>query len=125
MEMGMSLPIRPMMIVDSRWRNPEAPWTPEQERAYIHWDDVVHADDLLRDSGIVRVTRFRPTDNLGTFHIQEYESEKALQDYLVSERRKELIRETQSHYAAGPEADRIFSSRVVRCFIPVATKSLD
>jgi hypothetical protein len=121
----MKLAVRPMMIVDSRWRTPRVPMTPEQERAYIEWDDDEHAADLLRGTGIVRVTRYRPTDDLGTFHIQEYESEEALERYLVSERRKELIRETQSHYPVGTDPHYFFESRTVRCFIPVATKARD
>src|SRR5262245_53195110 len=119
----MNIAVRPMMIVDSRWQFPRVQMTPEQEQAFLHWDDVVHADDLLRASGIVRVTRYRPLDDLGTMHIQEYENEEALQKYLVSERRRELIRETESHYPAGPDPRNLFSTRSVRCFIPIATRS--
>jgi hypothetical protein len=115
---------RPMMIVDSRW-NRNRKMTAGEEAAYFHWDDDVHADDLLRGSGIVRVIRYRPMDNSGTLHIQEYESEEALETYLTSQRRKELIDETQSHYPAGEGPEYFFDSRSVRCFIPVSSKGED
>jgi hypothetical protein len=50
--------------------------------------------------------------------VQEFESEEVLEKYLVSERRKELTKETQTHYPAGPED---FFDRKVRIFIPIFT----
>ena len=38
----------------------------------------------------------------------------------VSDRRKELIHETQSHYPAGP--DDFMAQRTVRIFLPIASK---
>ena len=37
--------------------------------------------------------------------IQEFESEATLDQYLVSERRRELVHETESHYPGGGAAD--------------------
>lgn len=116
--------VRPFMIVDSLWNTKRKRMTPQEEAAYLHWDDEIHADDLLRNSGIVAVTRFRALDDLGTFHIQEYESEAALAKYMSSKRRQELIHETQSHYPAGDGPEFFFEKRSVRCFIPAATKSI-
>jgi hypothetical protein len=116
---------RPMMIVDSLWNTARKRMTPQEEALYNHWDDDVHADDLLRDSGIVRVIRYRPLDGAGTLHIQEYESEAALESYLVSERRKELIKETNGNYPAGNGPEYVFEKRTVRCFVPVSSKGRD
>ena len=76
---------------------------------------------VLRDTGMVKVTRYRSKDGSGYLWIQEYESEEALEKYLVSERRQELIRETESHYPGGG-ADDMFEKRLARCYIPVASK---
>jgi hypothetical protein len=116
--------IKPILIVDSLWHTGRPRMTPEEEKQYVHWDDEIHANDLLRDSGVIRTTRYRDLDDRGTLHIQEYDSADALQKYLVSERRKELIRETNSHYVAGPDPKNFFEKRTVRCFIPVSSKSL-
>jgi quinol monooxygenase YgiN len=90
--------MRPMMIVDCLWKTPRKPMTPGEEKEYNHWCDEVHIPDLLRDTGMVRVTRYRDRDGAGIFYIQEFESEEALEKYLVSERRKELRRKTETHY---------------------------
>lgn len=116
---------RPMMIVDSLWNRARPAMTPKEEAAYLHWDDEIHAADLLRDSGIVRVIRYRALDGAGTLHIQEYDDEQALEKYLVSDRRKELIKETTGHYPAGSGPEFFFEKRTVRCFVPVSTKDRD
>jgi len=67
-----------------------------------------------------RVTRYRNRDESGIFYIQEFESEEALEKYLVGERRKELVRETQSHYPEGP--NNFFTARSVRIFLPITSK---
>jgi hypothetical protein len=114
--------IKPMMLVESLWHTKRPRMTPQEEKEYIHWDDEIHADDLLRDTGIVRVTRYRARDDTGTLHVQEYESEEALEKYLISQRRQELIHETNSHYLAGADPKLFFEKRIVKCFIPVSSK---
>ena len=116
--------MRPMMIVDCLWKTPRTPMTPEEEKEYNHWCDEVHIPDLLRDTGMVRVTRYRDRDGAGIFYIQEFESEEALEKYLVSERRRELRNETESHYPAGDSPRNFFEKRTVRCFLPIASKEL-
>ena len=112
--------MKPMMIVDCIWQNPRKAMTPAQEQEYNHWCDEIHIPDLLVGTGMTRVTRYRNRDGSGIFYIQEFESEEALEKYLVSERRKELIKETQSHYPAGP--DDFMAQRTVRIFLPIASK---
>ena len=114
--------MRPMMIVDCLWKTPRKPMTPEEEREYNHWCDEVHIPDLLKGTGMVRVTRYRDRDGDGIFYIQEFESEEALEKYLVSERRRELRRETETHYPAGDDSRNFFEKRTVRCFIPISSK---
>jgi len=111
--------MNPMMIVDCIWRNPRD-MTPAQEKEYNHWCDEIHIPDLLVGTGMTRVTRYRNRDGSGIFYIQEFESEEALEKYLVGKRRKELIHETQSHYPEGP--GNFFTERSVRIFLPIASK---
>jgi hypothetical protein len=112
--------MKPMMIVDCLWQNPRKAMTPAQEQEYNHWCDEIHIPDLLVGTGMTRVTRYRNRDGSGIFYIQEFESEEALEKYLVSERRKELINETETHYPAGP--DDFMAKRTVRIFLPIASK---
>ncbi len=114
-------PLKPMMVVESIWNPARAPMSPEQEAAFEEWCNEEHMLDLLRDTGMVRITRYRNRDGSGYLWIQEFESEAALDQYLVSERRRELVHETESHYPGGGAAD-LFSKRSVRCFSQVASK---
>ena len=109
--------LRPIMIVDSVKR-PNKHMTPQQEKEFHHWCNEVHAPDLLKGTGMTSVTRYRDRDGNGYITVQEFESEEVLEKYLVSERRKELTKETQTHYPAGPED---FFDRKVRIFIPIFT----
>jgi hypothetical protein len=113
--------MKPMMVVESTWRKSRKPMTAQEQKAFDEWANEEHMADLLRDTGMVRVTRYRNKDGSGYLWIQEYESEEALEKYLVSERRQELIHETESHYPGGGAGD-MFEKRVVRCFIPIASK---
>ena len=119
------VPARCMSIVDSLWKNPRLPMTPEEERAWINWEDEIHIPDLLRDSGLIQITRYRARDNSGVFHLQEFESEEAMEKFLVSERRNQLRHETESNYPGGPEPHCHFQKRIVRAFIPVVSKFRD
>ena len=110
--------MRPIMIVDSRKR-PNKQMPPEQEKEFHYWCNEIHAPDLLKGTGMTSVMRYRDRDGKGFLTIQEFESEEALEKYLVSERRKELTKETQIHYPAGPDD---FFDRTVRVFIPIMTK---
>jgi antibiotic biosynthesis monooxygenase (ABM) superfamily enzyme len=112
--------MKPMMVVESLWKTPRKPMTPEQEREYNHWCNEIHIPDLLRDTGMVSVTRYKNQDGSGYLWIQEFESEEALKKYLVSDRRKELIHETESHYPGGAAAGNYFEKRSVRNFSWVA-----
>jgi hypothetical protein len=40
----------------------------------------------------------------------------------VSDRRRELRRETEMHYPAGDDSRNFFEKRTVRCFLPIASK---
>lgn len=117
--------MRPMMIVDCIWKTPRVPMTSAEEAKYNHWCDKIHIPDLLKGTGMTRVTRYRNKDGSGIFYIQEFESEAALEKYLVSDRRKELIHETESHYPAGPGPNNLFEKRTVRIFIPIASEGRD
>ena len=75
------------------------------EQAFDDGANDEHMTDLLRDTGLVRVTRHR-----NGLWIQGYESEEALKQYLVSKRRKELIQETESHYPGGGANDFLKSA---------------
>jgi hypothetical protein len=112
--------MKPIMVVESVWKTPRKPMTPAQETEYNHWCNEIHIPDLLRDTGMVSVTRYKNKDGSGYLWIQEFESEAALQKYLVSARRKELIHETESHYPGGAAAGNYFDKRSVRCFDWVA-----
>jgi hypothetical protein len=115
----------PIMIVESWWKTPRPPMTPEQEAEYEHWSNEIHVPDLLRNTGMVSVTRYRNQDGSGFLWIQEFADEAALQKYLVSKRRDELRHETESHYPGGPEQGNFFNKRSVRCFDWVAGQKLD
>lgn len=108
--------MKPMMIVDCLWKGGRSQMTDAERREYDHWCDKVHIPDLLDGTGMTRVTRYAATDGSGIFYIQEFESDEALEVYLKSERRRELIRETNSHYPSGDEAKNFFVQRSVRCF---------
>ena len=116
---------KPMMIVDCPWKQPRKVMTPAQDREYHHWCNEVHIPDLLDRTGMTRVMRYRAIDDSGIFYIQEFESEDAMRKYLVSERRKELIHETESHYPGGAGPDMYFDKRTVKCFLPIAGKERD
>ena len=90
---------RPIMVVESLWKQPRKPMTPEQEREYEHWCNEIHIPDLLEGTGMSSVTRYKNQDGSGYLWIQEFESEAALQKYLVSERRNG----TKRLYRARPE----------------------
>jgi hypothetical protein len=112
--------MKPIMVVESQWKMPRKPMTPEQEKEYNHWCNEVHIPDLLRGTGMSSVTRYKNKDGSGYLWIQEFESEEALEKYLVSKRRKELIHETESHYPGGDDPGNLFDKRSVRCFSWVA-----
>lgn len=112
----------PMMIVDCTWKKPRVPMTEEEWAEYNRWCDEEHIPDLLRGTGMTRVTRFREQDDSHILYIQEFASEEALKKYLVSGRRRELRNETESHYPAGDSPKNIFEKRVVRIFLPIASK---
>ena len=111
---------RPIMVVESLWKQPRKPMTPEQEREYDHWCNEIHIPDLLEGTGMSSVARYKNQDGSGYLWIQEFESEAALQKYLVSERRKELRHETESHYPGDDDPANYFSKRSVRNFSWVA-----
>lgn len=112
--------MKPIMVVESLWRTPRKPMTPAQEKEYNHWCNEIHIPDLLDRTGMVSVTRYKNQDGSGYLWIQEFESQAALEKYLVSERRKELIRETESHYPGGGDPANYFEKRSVRNFSWVA-----
>ncbi|HKX10314.1 MAG TPA: hypothetical protein VJN67_19100 [Stellaceae bacterium] len=112
--------MKPIMVVESSWKQPRKPMTPEQEREYEHWCNEIHIPDLLRGTGMSSVTRYKNQDGSGYLWIQEFESEEALKKYLVSDRRKELIHETESHYPGGADPGNYFDERTVRNFSRVA-----
>jgi hypothetical protein len=60
--------------------------TPEQEIEYNHWEDVIHASDLLRDTGITSVARYRNREGSEIFYTHEFLSEDAMEKYIASER---------------------------------------
>jgi len=111
-----------MMVVESTWSPTRKPMTPDEEAAFEAWCNEEHMLDLLRDTGMVRITRYRNRDGSGFLWIQEFESEEALDTYLVSQRRRELIHETESHYPGGGVAD-MFDKRSARCFSQIASKA--
>ena len=113
---------KPMMIVDCPWKTPRKLMTPDQQKTYEHWCNEIHIPDLLRGTGMTRIMRYRNRDGSGIFYIQEFENEDAMEKYLVSDRRKELRHETESHYPGGDGPDNYFDKRIVKCFIPVAGK---
>ena len=113
--------MKPMMVVESSWSKSRKPMTPQEEAIFDEWANEEHMADLLRETGMVRVTRYKNRDGSGYLWIQEYESEEALEKYLVSKRRQELIHETESHYPGGGASD-MFEKRSARCFIPIASK---
>lgn len=113
--------MRPMMVVESFWRKGHKPMTPQEQKAFDEWANEEHIDDLLRDTGMVRVARYLNKDGSGYLWIQEFESEEAFQKYLTSERRKELVHETESHYPGGGPNDP-FDKRVIRNFTLLASK---
>jgi hypothetical protein len=115
--------MKPIMVVESLWKRPRRPMTPAEEAEYNHWCNDVHIPDLLRDTGMVSVTRYKNKDGSGYLWIQEFASEAALAKYLVSERRRELIHETESHYPGGDAPGTLFEKRSVRCFERVAGES--
>jgi hypothetical protein len=102
--------MKPMMLVESTWKVSRKPLTRTEQKAFDDWANGEHMTDLLRDTGIVRVTRYRNKDGSGYLWIQEYESEEALEKYLVSKRREELIHETESHYPGGGANARDWSN---------------
>jgi antibiotic biosynthesis monooxygenase (ABM) superfamily enzyme len=108
--------MKPIMVVESVWKKPRKTMTPEQERAFDHWCNEIHVPDLLRGTGMVSVTRYKNQDGSGYLWIQEFESEEALRRYLVSDRRKKLIHETESHYPGGADPGNCFEKRSVRNF---------
>jgi hypothetical protein len=116
--------MKPIMVIESIWKTPRKPMTPHEEEVYEHWCNEIHIPDLLRGTGMVSVTRYKNKDGSGYLWIQEFESEAALQKYLVSERRKELIHETESHYPGGDAPKNLFGKRSVRCFDYVAGESI-
>src|SRR6185437_4286054 len=83
---------------------------------YNHWCDEIHIPGLLEGTGMSRGTRYPNREESGIFYIQEFDSEEALEKYLVGERRKELVRETQSNYPEEPNT--FFTARSVRIFLP-------
>lgn len=109
--------MKPMMIVDCPWKGGKLPMNDAEKAEYDHWCDKVHIPDLLRDTGMTRVTRYRDRDGAGMFYIQEFDSQEALEKYLLSDRRRELVIETNTHYPSGENS--FFEARTVRCFIPV------
>jgi hypothetical protein len=111
---------RPIMVVESLWKQPRKPMTPDEEREFEHWCNEVHIPDLLRGTGMTSVSRYKNQDGSGYLWIQEFESEDDLQKFLVSERRKELRHDTESHYPGGEDAANYFDQRSIRNFIFVA-----
>jgi len=105
-----------MMIVDCLWKGGRCQMTDSERKEYDHWCDKVHIPDLLKGTGMTRVTRYAATDGSGVFYTQEFESEEAFEAYLTSDRRKELIAETNSHYPSGDGPENFFVQRAVRCF---------
>jgi hypothetical protein len=101
--------MKPMMVVESFWRKGRKPMTPEEQKAFDEWANEEHMDDLLRGNGS------------GYLWLQEFESEEAFQKYLTSDRRKELVHETESHYPGGGPNDP-FDKRVIRNFTLLASK---
>ena len=111
---------RPIMVVETLWKQPRKPMTPEQEHQFEHWCNVIHIPDLLRGTGMTSVTRYKNHDGSGYLWIQEFESEDALQKFLVSERRKELRHDTESHYPGGDDPGNYFDKRSIRNFSWIA-----
>jgi hypothetical protein len=112
--------MKPIMVVESHWKTPRKPMTAVQEKEYNHWCNEIHIPDLLKGTGMVSVTRYKNHDGSGYLWIQEFESEATLEKYLVSDRRKELIHETESHYPGGADPANYFAKRSVRNFSWVA-----
>jgi hypothetical protein len=111
-----------MMIVECTWQTPPPELTAAEQKEYEHWEDEIHAADLLKGTGMTRVARFRNRDGSGIYYVQEFESEEAMEKYIVSDRRKELIHETDTHYPSGPDS-RFFSRKEVKFYLPISSKS--
>lgn len=117
--------MRPMMTVEDTWKTPRPNLTAEEQKELDRWCDEEHIPDLLRGTGMTRVTRYRDKDDGTLFWIQEFRDVAALEKYLISERRKELRRETESHYPAGSDPKNLFERRTVRIFIPIHSKAAE
>jgi hypothetical protein len=124
MDLGGRRMSRPIMLVESFWKQPRKPMTAEQEREYDHWCNEIHIPDLLQGTGMTSVTRYKNQDGSGYLWIQEFASDEALKTYLASERRQELRLETESHYPGGNDPANYFEKRVIRNFSWVAGQRL-
>jgi hypothetical protein len=48
-----------MMVVESTCKPGRKPMTAAEQAAYDEWSNEEHMLDLLRDTGMVRITRYR------------------------------------------------------------------
>ena len=61
--------MKPMMLVESTWKVPRKPMTPGEQKTFDDWANEEHMTDLLRDTGMVRVTRYMNEDGSGYLWI--------------------------------------------------------